>query len=103
MVALLFDLLSGSRQTGIDFTALNYERPTHELAVPTLLFHGTADSQVPVASSDLFAQARPTFVTYLRRQGIEHTLVWNADPHAYDSALKMFFRRLEEECPKETG
>jgi alpha-beta hydrolase superfamily lysophospholipase len=85
-----------TRQTGIYFSALNYERPMQDLPIPTLLFHGTADSQVPVESSDLFAQARPTSVSYLRLQGIDHTLVWNADPQAYGSALKTFFQRIEE-------
>jgi uncharacterized protein len=81
-------------RTGINVAALNYERPSHEPALPTLLFHGTADTQVPVVSSDLYAQARPNLVTYLRVEGADHTQVWNADPPAYKDALITFLQRV---------
>ncbi len=84
-----------TRRAGIDFAALNYERPTRDLPIPTLLFHGTADAQVPVVSSDLFAQARPALVTYVRVEGVDHTLAWNADPQAYEDALTMFLQRVD--------
>jgi alpha-beta hydrolase superfamily lysophospholipase len=81
-------------RANINFALFNYELPTDETPIPTLLFHGTADTQAPVASSDLFAQARPNLVTYLRVAGANHTLVWNADPHAYTNALKTFLNQI---------
>lgn len=83
-----------TRLVSIDFSVFNYERPTGEISIPTLLFHGTADARVPVVSSDLYAQARPALVTYRRVEGIKHTLVWNADPQAYEDALITFLQRV---------
>jgi alpha-beta hydrolase superfamily lysophospholipase len=83
-----------TRRVSIHFAALNYERPTGEISTPTLLFHGTADALVPVVSSDLYAQARPNLVSYLRVEGADHTLVWNADPQAYEDALITFLHRV---------
>lgn len=81
-------------RANIDFAALNYERPTGKILIPTLLFHGTADALVPVESSDLYAQARPDLVSYQRVEGADHTLVWNADPQAYEDALITFLQRV---------
>ena len=61
-----------------------------EIAIPTLLFHGTADALVPIVSSDLYAQAHPNLVTYLRVEGVDHTRKWNAHPQAYEDTLKTF-------------
>jgi alpha-beta hydrolase superfamily lysophospholipase len=82
------------RRANVNFADLNYERPTGELSIPTLLFHGTADTLVPVVSSDLYAQNAPDLVTYLRVEGAAHTLVWNAGPQAYGDALKTFLKRV---------
>ena len=83
-----------SRRLGINFAALNYERPPRDRITPTLLFHGTADGMVPVESSDTFAQALPGLVTYLRVNGADHTQAWNVDPQAYEDALKAFLVRV---------
>ena len=83
-----------SWRLGINFAALNYERPPRDRITPTLLFHGTADGMVPVESSDTFAQALPGLVTYLRVNGADHTQAWNVDPQAYEDALKAFLVRV---------
>jgi alpha-beta hydrolase superfamily lysophospholipase len=83
-----------TRLIHIDFAVFNYELPTGERAIPTLLFHGVADVQVPVEGSDLYAQARPDVVMYRRVEGAGHTLIWNADPHTYEEALSLFLQRV---------
>jgi alpha-beta hydrolase superfamily lysophospholipase len=83
------------RRSDINFADFNYEYPTGEIAIPTLLFHGTADTQAPVESSDLYAQSRPDLVTYLRVEGAGHTLVWNADPRTYEDALTTFLKHRQ--------
>ncbi len=59
-----------------------------ELDVPILLFHGTADPDVPVSSSDELAAARPDLVTYLRYEGVGHVRAWNTHRQAYELALR---------------
>src|SRR2546421_4902773 len=83
-------------RAGINSAALNHERPAPERTTPTLLFHGTADSMVPVESSDAFAQARPDLITYQRVNGADHTPAWNVDLQAYENALKIFLTRVSE-------
>jgi hypothetical protein len=60
------------------------------LHVPALLFHGTADPTVPIATSDRFAAAHPGVVTEVRVPGAGHVASWNADPKAYDAAVDQF-------------
>ena len=83
-----------ARFAHIDFAAFNYERSAGEISIPTLLFHGMADVQVPVKSSDLYVEARSNWTTYRRVEGVDHTLVWNADPQIYEEALAMFLQRV---------
>ncbi len=57
---------------------------------PTLLFHCTGDTLVPIASSDAFARAHRSFVTYVRVSGADHTQAWNVGPARYDAAVSRF-------------
>ncbi|HEY7414321.1 MAG TPA: alpha/beta fold hydrolase [Ktedonobacteraceae bacterium] len=82
------------RLAGIDLATFNYDCPNEEMSIPTLLFHGTADTQVPVGPSDRLAQACPDLVTYVRVEGVGHTRAWNADPQAYEQALKTFLQEV---------
>ncbi|MDQ2714246.1 MAG: alpha/beta fold hydrolase [Chloroflexota bacterium] len=81
---------------GINFSALNYSHLVQQRTLPTLLFHGTSDTLAPVAVSDAFAQACPDLVTYQRATGVDHAQVWNADPQAYEDALKTFLTRVSK-------
>jgi alpha-beta hydrolase superfamily lysophospholipase len=74
----------------LDWDELDYLSHTGELEVPILLFHGDADSTVPVSTSDELAKARTDLVTYVRLPGVGHTRAWNADPAAYEAAVRSF-------------
>jgi uncharacterized protein len=78
----------------VDFTRLNFEHPAGSAIPPTLLFHGTGDRRVPIASSDAFARGHADRVTYNRVEGVDHTLIWNADPVTYESAVEGFLERV---------
>ena len=77
---------------GIDWKALNYLSRAEELDVPILLFHGDADTVVPVETSDALAQARPDIVTYHRVPDATHVRSWNMNPERYEAAVREFLR-----------
>jgi hypothetical protein len=64
------------------------------LHVPALVFHGTADPTVPIATSDRFTAAHPGLVTEVRVPGAAHVASWNADPKAYAAAVRQFVNRV---------
>jgi alpha-beta hydrolase superfamily lysophospholipase len=74
------------QHAGVDFRRLNFERPVGSAIPPTLLFHGAGDRRVLVASSDAFARGHADRVTYYRIEGVDHTLIRNANPATYESA-----------------
>jgi uncharacterized protein len=61
--------------------------------IPMLLYVDLADSTVPVAPALAFAAARPHQVRLVTTAGGEHTGSWNANPDAYDAALRAFLTR----------
>ena len=79
---------------GIDWHALDYLSDTSWLTVPALVFHGTADTTVPIATSRELARDRPRLVTLVETRGVEHVRSWNADPRAYDAHVRTFVQRL---------
>ncbi|CAN5178291.1 hypothetical protein BH20ACT8_BH20ACT8_12720 [soil metagenome] len=81
-------------RAGIRFDLLDQVARADELRTPVLLFHGTADQSVPVASSDAFAEARTDLVTYVRLDGVGHVRAWNDAPAAYEQAVRAFMERL---------
>lgn len=56
-------------------------------SVPVLLFHGTADGTVPMATSEAFAAALGPRVTLVRTAGAGHAQSWNFDPARYEETL----------------
>jgi len=80
---------------GVEWDQLNYLADgAREYDVPFLVFHGTADTTVPIATSEAFAKLRPHLVTLVRCPGAEHIACWNLDPGAYATAVTHF---LEEQ------
>ena len=61
-----------------------------ELAVPILLLHSDDDDFVPSTPSRRLAAARPDLVTLVSCQGVGHTMEWNLDPEAWDTAVARF-------------
>jgi pimeloyl-ACP methyl ester carboxylesterase len=60
------------------------------LAVPTLIFHGPADTVAPWHLSRRLADRRPDLVSLHTVKEAPHGAMWNADPGAYEEALRRF-------------
>ncbi|HEY4779116.1 MAG TPA: alpha/beta hydrolase, partial [Solirubrobacterales bacterium] len=76
-----------------DWSSLDVIAHPQDFHLPVLLFHGTEDSIVPIATSDAFAAELPRWVTYYRVPRAEHTESWNVDPRLYERRLEAFLRR----------
>jgi pimeloyl-ACP methyl ester carboxylesterase len=83
----------------LDWGALDYLDRAGELSTPILLFHGTADSTVPVALSEALAAARPDLVTFVPVRDAEHVQSWNADPARYERETLTFLERVASPSP----
>jgi uncharacterized protein len=74
-----------------DLDALKHPGDFH---LPILLFHGTEDKLVPIASSDQFAKELPGWVSYYRVPRAGHTEAWNVDPPLYEQRFTAFLSRV---------
>jgi len=72
----------------LNFGQFDQLRRERTLEVPVLLIQGAADTLVPSAEADRFAQARPHLVTYLRVPGAEHVSAIDTDPTGYRVAVQ---------------
>jgi pimeloyl-ACP methyl ester carboxylesterase len=80
---------------GVEWNQLNYlANGAKRYDVPILIFHGTSDTTVPIATSEAFAKLRPDIVTLVPCPEAEHIACWNLDPEAYATAVTHF---LEEQ------
>ncbi|WP_320781200.1 alpha/beta hydrolase [Streptomyces sp. CRN 30] len=64
------------------------------LAVPALVVHGPADTVAPWRLSRRFADAHPRLVAFHTVPHAPHGAMWNADPAAYEEALRRFLTPL---------
>ncbi|MBD0842444.1 alpha/beta hydrolase [Streptomyces sp. TRM68416] len=64
------------------------------LTVPTLIFHGPDDAVAPWDLSRRLADARPRMVSLHTVRQAPHGAMWNADPKAYEEALRRFLTPL---------
>ena len=84
---------------GIDFARFDlvHHPPAHR--PPTLLFHGDADTTVPIEPSRALAAESERLgwpLRYVEVPGAEHTAPWNVDRAGYESAVAQF---LTEHAP----
>jgi dienelactone hydrolase len=75
---------------GVDWEGLDYVSRADELTVPFVVFHGTDDTTVPIATSEAFAEARPDLVQLIACQDAEHIACWNTDSARYARAIQHF-------------
>ena len=87
--------LLAAHRFGIDFRAMDYLERAEALPVPVLLFHGSADSRVPISLSDRLAEARPDIVEYEMFDGAIHVGSWNQDRERYEHAVRRFLAAME--------
>jgi uncharacterized protein len=58
--------------------------------VPFLVFHGAADTTIPVATSRRFARLEPDTVTLVTCPDADHLECWNVDSEGYALTLRTF-------------
>jgi uncharacterized protein len=77
-----------------DWSSLDALAHPSAFHLPILLFHGTEDRTVPIATSDQFAKELPGWVTYYRVPLAGHAEAWNVDPALYEQRLTAFLSRV---------
>lgn len=83
------------RRFGVDWDYLDYLDRAGELDAPILLIHGGDDDDVPLATSERLAEARPDLVRdFYVAEGAGHAESWNADPEEYRRRMLAFFAML---------
>lgn len=82
------------RRSRVDWAGLRHFHDPADFDRPMLLFHGTADTIVPVELADAFAATRSDVVTYVRVEGAGHLWSWNLARDRYELALADFLRRI---------
>lgn len=65
-----------------------------EVRTPALLLHGPDDLVAPWGPSRRLAAGRPGLVTLRTVRHAPHAAMWNADPQAYEEALRRFLTPL---------
>lgn len=79
---------------GVPWKELNYIGSTEYLQAPTLVFHGGADSLVPLQTSQTLASSRPDLVRCVAVSGATHGRAWNLDPDRYEQVAREFLERV---------
>ncbi|MCK8432621.1 alpha/beta hydrolase [Streptomyces sp. D2-8] len=81
-------------RTGLTADRLAGTAPSDGPRVPTLVFHGPDDAVAPWQLSRRLADARPDMVALRTVVNAPHGAMWNADPKAYEEALRRFLTPL---------
>lgn len=76
---------------GIDWDKTNFvDRAPSILKLPAIVFHGTSDQTVPIATSRRLQAKVPAMVDLVETPAAGHVLSWNADPERYETYLTRF-------------
>ncbi len=78
----------------VDWSATDYLHDTSWDDVPTLVFHGTEDTRVPISGSRELAADHPDHVALVVVPGAAHVEAWNAGPDRYDRAVAALIGRI---------
>lgn len=78
----------------VDWAATDYLSQTGEMHTPMLIFHGSEDISVPLATSRDMARLRPDLVTLVANDS-GHTRSWNIGPDEYAAAINAFLDGVE--------
>jgi hypothetical protein len=70
------------------------------LRLPILLFHGTDDQVIPIATSEDLAAELPRWVSFHPAPEADHTEAWNVDPKLYERRLGAFLRGIGVAAPR---
>ncbi|MDQ1020607.1 alpha/beta hydrolase family protein [Streptomyces afghaniensis] len=81
-------------RTGLYGDRVRGASPAAGLRVPALVFHGPDDTVAPWQLSRRLADARPDMVAFRTVGKAPHGAMWNADPQAYEEALRRFLTPL---------
>jgi pimeloyl-ACP methyl ester carboxylesterase len=73
----------------VNWDETDYLAQSNELHAPMLIFHGTNDDSVPLATSQKLAILRPDIVTLVTTDA-SHVRSWNESPGEYRSAIIEF-------------
>ncbi len=74
----------------VDWPSLDYLADTSRYGPAFLVFHGTDDTTVPIATSRRFAQMLPEQVELVECEQAEHIGCWNLDPDEYADTVERF-------------
>jgi hypothetical protein len=81
----------------VDWKDLDAVQHPDAFQLPILLFHGTEDEVVPIATSDAFAAELPHHVTYYRVPHADHVESWNVGPKLYERRLRALLSKVKGE------
>ena len=79
-----------SMRFGVDWGMTDYVGQADQLRVPVLIFHGTEDESVPLATSQALFAARSDLVRLAIVPGAGHVRSWNLSPEPYERRLTEF-------------
>lgn len=79
-----------SLRVSVNWQSIDYVRRIDGLSVPTLVFHGTEDTRVPIETSQQMAADRPQVVELIVVEGAGHVSSRDISPAAYDQRILDF-------------
>jgi hypothetical protein len=85
-------MMIAALRAGINWKNLDQRFYADTINLPVLLIAGTADTTIPIALVDSFANRVKT-IDYRRLEGVEHVEGWNQSAAAYEGWLRAFLQK----------